>query len=215
MTENAPARVKPRLRGVSHQYGFFASLGFGALLIAQAEDTRALLGFVVFALSLSGLLGTSALYHRVNWSPERRVLMRRLDHSMIYVLIAGTFTPIALMSLSDDSARFWLAMAWSLALAGGLFRVVWYRAPKWISPILAVALGWLPVNALPEILAKVGWDLVLTIAAGGVAYTTGAVIYALKRPDPVPAVFGYHEIFHALVLVGAGFHYAAIFVFLT
>ena len=215
MTAAAPERVKPRLRGVSHQYGFFVSLGLGAYLVASAQTARAAVGSAVFAFSLSGLLGTSALYHRIDWSPARRAVMRRLDHSMIYVLISGTFTPVALAALSKEQGHLWLAIAWSLALAGGLFRVVWFNAPKWITPILAVALGWLPIGVLPEIKAALGWTPVIFFAMGGLAYTTGAVIYALKRPDPLPEVFGYHEIFHALVLTGAGWHYAVIYLWLT
>ena len=211
----AQARVKPRLRGVSHQWGFFVSLATGAALVASAGTARAAGGSAVFALSLSGLLGTSALYHRINWSPARRALMRRLDHSMIYVLIAGTFTPVALLALSQQQGRLWLGIAWTLALLGGLFRVVWLKAPKWITAVLAVALGWLPLAVLPEVQGVLGWPPVILFALGGVAYTGGAVIYALKRPDPFPAVFGYHEIFHALVLVGAGFHYAVILAYLT
>ena len=204
------ARVKPRLRGVSHQYGFFVSVVLGAALVATAGSPRSALGALVFALSLSGLLGTSALYHRVDWTPSKRALMRRLDHSMIFVLIAGTFTPIAMISLTADLGARWLWISWSLAGFGAVLRVVWLTAPKWLTAVLAVALGWISLTVLPEVLDSIGWLPVLFVALGGLSYTVGAAIYSFKRPDPMPAVFGYHEIFHALVLIGAGFHYAMI-----
>ena len=208
-------RVKPRFRGVSHQYGFFLSLGAGALLVGSATAPGAAQGALIFSASLSGLLGTSALYHRVDWTPARRAFMRRMDHAMIYVLIAGTFTPVVLRALEPNEGRPWLHLPWGLAGLCALLRIVWLSAPKWITAVLAVALGWLPIGTLPRVVASIGWPPVALIALGGVAYTVGAVVYALKRPYPIPAVFGYHEIFHALVLVGAGLHYAAIALWVT
>lgn len=202
--------VKPRFRGVSHQYGFFASLVTGSLLVRSATSSDAALGALIFSASLSGLLGTSALYHRVDWTPPRRALMRRMDHAMIYVLIAGTFTPVVLRCLSPDAGRTWLWLTWGLAGVCGLLRIVWLKAPKWITAVLAVALGWLPVGALPQVLKSIGWPPVALLALGGVVYTAGAAVYALRRPNPLPAVFGYHEVFHALVLLGAGLHCVAI-----
>jgi hemolysin III len=136
--------------------------------------------------------------------------MRRLDHSMIFVLIAGTFTPIAMISLTADLGARWLWISWSLAGLGAVLRVVWLTAPKWLTAVLAVGLGWISLTVLPEVLDSIGWLPVLFVALGGLSYTVGAAIYSFKRPDPMPAVFGYHEIFHALVLIGAGFHYAMI-----
>ena len=185
MPEPLPV-CKPRLRGVLHQWAFVASLPLGLALVLTAGSARARVAVALYALSVAALFGTSALYHRVNWrSLNARLWMRRLDHSMIFVLIAGTYTPFAVLVLHGSLALAILVVVWAGALAGIAFNLVWTNAPKWLHALLYVALG-------------------------GVLYTLGALIYSAKRPDPSPAVFGYHELFHALVVVAAALQYAVI-----
>src|ERR1700758_5567353 len=202
--------LKPRLRGVLHEYAFFVSLGCGVALIVGASDGRARLAAVIYAVAVSGLLGTSALYHRVTWRPAARRWMRRLDHSMIFVLIAGTYTPVALLALKGSLANVILIVLWAGALGGVLFKLLWIDAPKWLLAAVYVVLGFVSAAVLGQLPAAIGWLGVAGIAAGGLLYTAGAVIYASGRPDPRPATFGYHEIFHVLVIAAAALHYAVI-----
>jgi hemolysin III len=204
------APVKPRLRGVVHQWSFFVALAGGIALVVLAPAGRATAACAVYALALCGLLGTSALYHRINWRPAVRAWMRRLDHSMIFVLIAGTYTPFAVLVLSGPVQDVVLAGVWAGAAAGIVFTLLWIRAPKWLTTTAYIALGWFSLVALPQIVERAGAGALALLAAGGVAYTAGAVIYALRRPDPRPAVFGYHELFHVLVVVAALAHFVAV-----
>jgi hemolysin III len=202
--------VKPTLRGVSHQYAFFVSLGCGVGLILAASGGRARFAAAIYAGAVSALLGTSALYHRVTWRPAARRWMRRLDHSMIFVLIAGTYTPVALLALHGSLARTILIVVWAGALGGVVFKLAWIDAPKWVFAAVYLALGWVSVAILGELPAAIGWLGVAGLAAGGLLYTAGAMVYASERPNPLPKVFGYHEVFHALVLAAVGLHYAVI-----
>jgi hemolysin III len=202
--------VKPRLRGVSHEYAFFVSLACGIALILAASDGRARFAACVYAVAVSALLGTSALYHRVTWRPRARRWMRRLDHSMIFVLIAGTYTPVALLALHGSLARTILVVVWVGALGGVIFKLAWIDAPKWLLAGIYVALGWVSIAIFGELPAAIGWLGVAGLATGGLLYTVGAVVYASGRPNPWPRVFGYHEVFHALVLAAAALHYAVI-----
>jgi hemolysin III len=204
------APVKPRLRGVSHQYAFFVSVGCGVALILAASGGRARVAATIYAVAVSALLGTSALYHRVTWRPKARRWMKRLDHSMIFVLIAGTYTPVALIALRGSLASTILIVLWAGALGGVVFKLAWIDAPKWLFAAVYVALGLVTAAVLGELPATIGWLGVAGLAGGGLLYLVGAVIYASGRPDPVPAVFGYHEVFHAFVLAAAGLHYAVI-----
>jgi len=207
----APASpVKPRLRGVSHQYAFFASLGCGVALILAASGGRSTTAAVIYAGAVSALFGTSALYHRVTWRPGPRRWMRRLDHSMIFVLIAGTYTPIALLALNGTLGRVVLVVVWAGAVAGIVFKLTWIDAPKWLFAAVYLALGWVAVATIGQLPAAVGWLGLAGLAVGGLLYTVGAIIYARERPDPFPGVFGYHEVFHALVIAAASLHYAVI-----
>jgi hemolysin III len=206
----AVARVKPRFRGVTHQYAFFVSLVVGAALVVFAPSGEARIAVAVYAFSVSGLFGTSALYHRIDWSPPARRWMRRLDHAMIFVLIAGTYTPFALLALDGTFATAVLAGVWGGALGGILLQLLWIDAPKWASALVYVALGWVSIVSMPALLNELGVVPIVLVGVGGAFYTTGAVIYALGRPDPVPAVFGYHEIFHALVIAAAAVQLAVI-----
>jgi len=204
------APAKPKLRGVSHEYAFFVSLGCGVGLILAASDGRARVAATIYAVAVSALLGTSALYHRVTWRPSARRWMKRLDHSMIFVLIAGTYTPVALLALHGSLASTILIVVWAGALGGVVFKLVWIDAPKWLFASVYVALGLVTAAIFGQLPATIGWLGVAGLALGGLLYLVGAVIYASGRPDPAPKVFGYHEVFHALVIVAAALHYAVI-----
>jgi hemolysin III len=213
MEAAAPLPIKPRLRGVIHQWSFFVALAAGAALVAWAPAGRATVAAAIYAIALAGLLGTSALYHRITWQPRARAWLRRLDHSMIFVLIAGTYTPFALLVLDNPLREIVLAGVWVGALAGIVFTLVWVAAPTWLTAASYVALGWLSIIAVPQITERAGAGALVLLALGGVAYTVGAVVYASRRPDPRPATFGYHEIFHVLVVVAAAAHFTAIAAF--
>jgi hemolysin III len=202
---------KPRLRGVSHQWAFYVSLALGAALVVAAEAGQPRLAAAVYAVSVAALFGTSALYHRITWASRvARRWMKRLDHSMIFFLIAGTYTPFALLVLDGALATVILVVVWSGALAGILMKLVWIDAPKVLVAILYLALGWVAVAALPTMLDELGITGTALVAVGGLLYTVGALVYAFQRPNPAPAVFGYHEVFHALVILAAALQYAVI-----
>lgn len=210
-TAEAIASVKPRLRGVSHKWAFFASLILGAALILLASTPKATLAVGIYAVSLSALFGTSALYHGVNWSrPNVRLWMRRLDHSMIFFLIAGTYTPFALLVLHGPLAMAILAVVWIGAVAGAIVEMIWIHHPKWASALIYVSLGWVAVVAFPELWTSLGVAGTLLVAVGGLLYSAGAVVYATQRPDPNPAIFGYHEVFHLFVIAAAIAHFSAV-----
>ncbi len=202
--------VKPRLRGVSHEYAFFVSLACGVALILAASGGKARLAATIYAVAVSALFGTSALYHRVTWRPSARRWMRRLDHSMIFVMIAGTYTPVALIALHGTLAKTILIVVWAGALGGVVFKLVWIDAPKWLLASVYVLLGLVSGAIVGELPAAIGWLGVAGLVVGGLLYLIGAVVYASGRPDPSPRVFGYHEDFHALVIVAAGLQYAVI-----
>ncbi|MBV8217275.1 MAG: hemolysin III family protein [Solirubrobacterales bacterium] len=212
MPATTPEQVlKPRLRGVLHQWAFAVSLVAGIGLVAEAASARARLAAAVYALSVAALFGTSALYHRVDWRRFRaRRWMRRLDHTMIFVLIAGTYTPFSLLVLNGTLGAVILIAVWSAALAGAVFKLVWIDAPGWLGASTYILLGWIAVIAIPELVDRLGVPAVATLAAGGILYSVGGVIYARKRPDPAPTVFGYHELFHSLVVAAAGLQYAVV-----
>jgi hemolysin III len=202
--------LRPRLRGVFHQWAFFAALVAGGALVVAADGVRERVAMAVYAAALATMLGISALYHRIVWrSPETRRLMRRLDHSAIPLLIAGTYTPFALLAFDGLVADALLVVVWAGAAASLLLNLFWVDAPKWVTAVVFVALGWVGVAAVPELL-RFGLAPTLLVFLGGALYTLGAVAYALRRPNPVPLVFGYHEIFHLLVLAAAAVHYTAI-----
>ena len=202
---------KPRLRGVSHQWAFFCSLVTGAALVVAAPAGEATVASAIYAASVAALFGTSALYHRVTWpTPNARRWMRRLDHSMIFLLIAGTYTPFALLVLDGTLATVILVVVWAGALGGIVLKLVWIDAPKAVVAALYVMLGWVAVAAFPDLLDELGVTSTVLVAVGGLLYTAGAVVYALGRPNPAPTVFGYHEVFHALVIAAAALQYAVI-----
>jgi hemolysin III len=202
-------REKPLLRGVSHEVASAFALAGGVTLVHGAGGSRASLAAAVYGLALTAQFGVSALYHRPRWGERARLVMRRLDHAAIFLLIAGTYTPICLL-LPPGDGRPLLAAVWAGAAAGIALSLAWPTAPKAIMAALCVALGWALVPVIPSVRAAVGAGGLALLLAGGVAYTAGAVVYATRRPDPFPRVFGYHEVFHALVIVAAICHYAAV-----
>jgi hemolysin III len=202
-------RVKPRLRGVFHESGFYASLALGVALVVTAEAGRARAAAAVFSACVALCFGASALYHRPTWPPHVRAWLARLDHAGVYLLIAGTYTPFGLLVMSPGWAVPVLAVVWSGALAAILLKLLWLHAPKWLSASIGLALGWVSVVASSQLL-KLPFPGVLLVAAGGLLHTTGAIVYMRRRPDPVPDLFGYHELFHVLTVAATGCFYASI-----
>lgn len=205
----APA-ARPRLRGASHLLAFGASLLTGPLLLLATPSGAARLATAVYALSLSALFGVSALYHRVTWTPAKRRWLRRLDHAMIFLVIAGTYTAIAGLSLPRSTAVPILAVVWSGALAGAALQIGGGQRHRWLAVGPYLALGWAAVAVLPQLAERLGPAGVGLLLGGAALYTLGAIVYAGRRPDPRPTVFGYHEVFHLLVVGAAAAHYAAI-----
>jgi hemolysin III len=210
-----PPRQRPRLRGVLHEVAFFIALVVGTLLVTHTDGPRASAAAAVFAGSVAAMLGASALYHRVTWSVRARPWMRRLDHAGIYLLIAGTYTPVGLLTLRGTMRDVVLGVVWTGAAAAIVLKFVWVAAPKWLSAVIGISLGWVGVAAMPQVARYAGATAAVLLAAGGVAYPAGAFVSARRRPDPVPAVFGYHELFHALTLVAVACQYVAIAFFVV
>ena len=201
--------VKPRLRGVSHQIAFFIALAAGVLLVVGAPSSHAAFAAAIYGASLATLLGTSALYHRRNWSPSRREILRRFDHSAIFVLIAGSYTPACRLAMEPAEGHPLLIVIWSGAVAGIAISVGWPRAPRALKTLLYAALGWVGVVSAPALQRSMGTSGLVLFVGGGVIYSVGAVVYVKKRPNPWPATFGYHEIFHLLVIAAATCHFVA------
>jgi hemolysin III len=205
---------RPRLRGKLHAWAFPAAVALAAALIASSPPGTPRLAAAVFGVCVAVMLGTSALYHRVLWGPRARRLMRRADHAAIYLLIAGTYTPYGLLILEGTWRWGVLTLVWTGAALAILQKLVWVDAPTWVAAALGITLGWVGVIVFPEIYRDTGLGGTVLLGLGGVLYTVGAVVYAAKRPDPVPHVFGYHEVFHTLVIAAAVCQYAAIAFFL-
>ena len=202
---------KPLLRGHFHQAAFFFSLGAGLMLILKSQNMTATLASSVYTFSLVFLFGTSSLYHRVNWETEKRKWMKRLDHSAIYILIAGTFSPICLLALPESTGKNLLITIWSVALLGVLQSLFYVQAPKWLSATLYLMAGYLILPFVMELKNSIGPINLAWLVCGGLAYTIGALCYAIKRPTLNPAIFGYHEVFHLLVIFGAICHFVVIY----
>ena len=207
----SPHLRKPRLRGRLHQVAFFVSIPAGITLVALAQGAKARVGAAIFAASLTGLYGVSAAYHRGRWSLGAERLMKHLDHSMIFVLIAGSYTPITLLALRPAWGITLLALAWTGASVGVLITVL--RLERWprVGFVMYLALGWLAVVATPQLLRSLSRVELALLVAGGLLYTVGAVVLARNRPDPHPAVFGYHEVWHTFVLGAGAYHFVLVF----
>jgi hemolysin III len=204
------AEPRPRLRGVSHQLAFVAAVPLGVALGLSADDGVARAAAIAFAASVAAMFWVSSMFHRLSWTPAAARWVGRLDHTMIYALIAGTYTPVGLLVIHTGWRVPILATVWGGAAIATVVKLLWNGAPTWVSPAICVALGWVAVVVFPQIVAGIGISGALMLVAGGLAYTVGAVVYAQRRPDPIPAVFGYHELFHALVIVAVACQYAAI-----
>jgi hemolysin III len=203
--------AKPLLRGIFHQYAFFAAVAAGVVLVARSEGARPRTAAGIYAASLALMFGASALYHRGPWrSPRVRAWMRRLDHCGIFLLIAGTYTPFALLAFEGALATLILVLVWVGAAAGIALNVAWIDAPRWLGAIVYVALGWVGVIATPQLFSGAGVTWATLIVVGGALYTLGALAYAAQWPNPAPAVFGFHEVFHVLVVAAAATQFVAV-----
>ncbi|MCA1710390.1 MAG: hemolysin III family protein [Actinobacteria bacterium] len=202
--------LKPRLRGVLHEAAFAVSLVTGTVLICLADGGRERVAASIYAVSVALLFGTSAAYHRVNWSPRAHALMARLDHSMIFLLIAGTYTPFCLLLLQGSSRWILLSIVWGGALLGIVLRNTVRQPRRWLFVGLYLALGWVALAIVPDVLRHGGPAVLTLLLAGGAFYSVGAVVYARQKPNPSPSWFGFHEVFHALTLLAFITHYAAV-----
>jgi hemolysin III len=202
--------LRPRLRGVIHAYAFWFALAAGVALVAVAHGGRARTAALVYAFGLCALFAGSAVYHRWRWDPRWRPLLRRIDHSTIFVFIAASYTPVALLVLKGSLATAVLIAVWAGALGGIVFSLAWITAPRVLVAATYLALGWVAVIVTPQLVDHAGIAPTVLIAIGGLLYSLGATVYALKRPDPWPATFGFHEVFHTLVTTAAAIHFVAI-----
>ncbi len=205
---------KPRLRGRLHQYAFFVAAVSGIVLCSIAATrpgVEPLLSCAIYSVTVCGLFGISALYHRCTWSERGYQIMRRMDHSMIFIFIAGTYTPFCLLLLPPAKATFMLSLIWGGALGGVALKTIWPHLPRWIGAPLYLALGWGALAIMPDVLHKGGVTVLVLMVVGGLIYSVGAVFYALRRPNPWPTVFGHHEFFHACTLLAAISHHVAIY----
>ena len=208
-----PALVKPRFRGVSHLSMFPIALVAVVPLLFVGRTAAALVSAIVFGIGVAAMFGVSGTYHVITWSPRARSRLARLDHATVYGLIAATYTPFGLLILSGAWQVTVLAIVWAGALAAMLMKLFWVGAPKWLSAAIGIALGWVGVAAMPEIYNTIGATGLLFLAAGGLLYTVGAVVYAMRRPNLFPGVFGYHELFHAFVILAVALQYVAVAVY--
>lgn len=210
MLPSLPDHMKPRLRGVSHLAGFIAALPLGVLLGLYANTDRERVAVVAFGAAVAVMFGLSSLYHRGNWSIRLRRWLRALDHAGIFILIAGTYTAFGLLVLEGPWRWVVLGIVWGGAACAVIVNFAWRSSPQWLTGVVAVGLGWVGALVAPQIAADIGAGGAALVVVGGLAYTAGAVIFATRRPNPYPATFGYHEIFHLLVIAAVACHYVAL-----
>ena len=213
-TQTSDSDRKPLLRGYFHLAAAVAAVVGLVALVLLADSAEAYVGGVIFAVSLIALYLTSATYHTITWGRRMRAVLMRLDHSMIFVLIAGTYTPICLIAANAAWGIAILAVVWSVAIAGIAMKIAWPGAPRWLSVGLYIGAGWIGIVAGTQITEWFAVVPLILLAAGGVLYSIGGVIYAVRRPNPWPRVFGYHEVFHLLVIAGSVLHYSMIAIYL-
>ena len=207
-------QAKDPLSAFTHFIGFLAVIPVFICLLELAETKLQVIGFTVFGISMMLLYGASTIYHTLNLSAEKTALLRRIDHMMIFVLIAGTYTPVCLVTLAGKWGTILLAAIWGIAIAGVFMKIFWMDAPRWLSTMIYVVMGWLSITAFLPLLKTVGWGGFGVLLGGGIAYTVGALIYALKKPTlAILKSFGFHEIFHVFVMVGSAFHIAFMFMY--
>ena len=204
--------VKPSWRGWQHAAMFPVVLIAGLVLVATAPTSAGRVSSAIFATTALLLFGVSALLHRGSWSTNVEAILRRLDHANIYLIIAGTYTPFAVLALPQSSGKLLLSIVWTGALVGVVLTVFWIGVPRWLSTTLYVVVGWVIVFFLPELIDGAGWRVALLIAIGGVLYTLGAVVYATKWPSPSERTFGFHEVFHSLTIAAFTAHYIAVWI---
>jgi hemolysin III len=202
--------IKPKLRGWLHAGTFPLSVLLGAILVVLAPDDRARASSAIFAVTASLLFGVSALYHRGTWGPRAHGVLKRMDHANIFLIIAGTYTPFSVLLLDSGPARTLLWIVWTGALLGVAFRVIWVGAPRWLYVPVYIALGWVAVAYLPQFWTGGGVAVFVLVLVGGALYTVGAVVYGLRRPDPSPRWFGFHEVFHAFTVLAFLAHYVGV-----
>lgn len=207
--------LKPKLRGVLHQYGFFLSIPLGIWLMTFVEGQTEAMVTLVYCIGLSALLATSALYHRIDWSESKRQRMRKLDHTMIFVQIATSYTPFGVLAFSGNKNRIVLSILWLSVVIGFIINMIWGKAPKWVSAILYISVGWTVAIMFQDFYTHTGATIFYFMLGGGISYTIGALFYASKRPNLIPGIFGYHELFHSFVLLGAGLHYISVYMLIT
>jgi hemolysin III len=208
-------RSRPRFRGLSHELAFFVSLPLGAVLVLETDTTTGRIAAIAYATAVAFMFGASGFYHRITWSRPARLRMARVDHAGVYGLIAGSYTPIGLLVLHGNWRLIVLSIVWGGAAAAILLKVCWVAAPKRLAAAIGIALGWVGVVVLPRVASNIGLTGCLLLLGGGLLFTAGGLVYAFRRPDPVPAVFGYHELFHALTLVAVSCQYVAIAFFIV
>ncbi len=204
------AAIKPRLRGWLHLGTFPAALVGGLFLVAFGESLRGRVAAAVYVLTAGMLFGISATYHRGSWGPRWYSALKRLDHANIFLIIAGTYTPFAVLLLEGRAQMTLLVIVWTGATAGVVFQTVWPYAPRWLTVPIYIALGWVAVFYVPAFYRAAGADVVTLLALGGLCYSIGALVYGVKRPNPSPRWFGFHEVFHAFTLAAFLLHYAAV-----
>jgi len=202
--------VRPLLRGVSHQYAFFASVVTGVVLVASTASPVATVAAAIFAATVAAMFGASALYHRVAWSETGARWMRRVDHTGIFLVIGGSYMPYALLVLSGPVRIAVITLVWLGVAASIALRFAWASAPGWLTATLGVTLGWVSLIALPQLIEHVSPAGLALLGAGGLLYTIGAIVYAVRRPNPFPRVFGFHEVFHLLVIAAVACQYASV-----
>jgi hemolysin III len=207
--------MKPLMRGYVHEAAFYVAFGACMVLIMRSQGTQAVIASIIYSFCLIGLYGVSALYHRPMWNSQQYFLMRRIDHAAIFALIAGSATPICLLGLNNKAGFQLLFITWLFAIIGMIIAVFWIHGPKWVRAISYVAVGWIFIPYVSQIKSSLGTSNMRLLIIGGVIYTVGAVVYAFRRPNPFPRVFGYHEIFHILVVIASGFHFWVIYILAT
>ncbi|WP_405388907.1 hemolysin III family protein [Streptomyces sp. NBC_01102] len=205
-----PVPVKPRMRGWLHAGMFPAVLIAGIVLVALTDSTRARVACTVYILSACLLFGVSAVYHRGTWGPVGEAVLRRLDHANIFLIIAGTYTPLTMLLLPESTGQPLMWAVWGAAAAGIAFRVFWVGAPRWLYTPCYIAMGWAAVFFLPDFMRTGGIAVLVLVVVGGLLYSAGGVIYGIKRPNPSPRWFGFHEVFHSLTLAAFIVHYVGI-----
>lgn len=214
MKKKEKFQVKDPMSALTHFIGFLAVIPVYICLLEMAETRLQLIGFAIFGISLMLLYGASTIYHTLKLSVEKTALLRRIDHMMIFVLIAGTYTPVCLVTLAGKWGTILLSAIWLIAVAGVFMKIFWMGAPRWLSTLTYVVMGWLSITAFVPLMKAVGWGGFGMLLGGGIAYTVGALIYALKKPNlAILKSFGFHEIFHVFVMIGSAFHIAFMFMY--